>query len=325
MGKQTSTITMTGKLGNVVGYKMKGASGIRIKVDPKNPKTTSQMIQRMIFATATRAYSRMKEICDHSWEGVEIGTATQSEFIKRAIADLREQYLLAADSAEIQPGDQLAFSAREDMAMAGLGLRISNGSIPGPALQMSEDAGILFPVGWLAYGETISTPNENVTIANVLQGLGAEVGDQITLCALIREPQSTQYTFEFVRYVTRADATTAELAAEWPSEDVSTLPAAFDKKRTSLGRLFLSPFVSGEGDSAYLSRVDPDCTVGDIMGAAVIISRRGSNGSWLRSTAHLTTQTNSALYRPSAALPTWENNGTSIEAVSDLYLNNADH
>ena len=61
----------------------KGADGQTIQrelVKPKNPRTNGQMAQRMIFATVASAYSMMKAICDHSFEGVQYGAKTQQVF-----------------------------------------------------------------------------------------------------------------------------------------------------------------------------------------------------------------------------------------------------
>ena len=40
------------------------------------------MQQRALMATVVTAYSKMKAICDHSFEGVEVGAKTMGEFIK---------------------------------------------------------------------------------------------------------------------------------------------------------------------------------------------------------------------------------------------------
>ena len=48
----------------------------------KNPQTLAQMQQRALMATVVTSYSRLKEICDHSFEGVEVGSKTMGEFIK---------------------------------------------------------------------------------------------------------------------------------------------------------------------------------------------------------------------------------------------------
>lgn len=54
----------------------------------KNPQSLAQMQQRALMATAVTAYSNMKAICDHSFEGVEVGSKTMGEFIKNNLAKL---------------------------------------------------------------------------------------------------------------------------------------------------------------------------------------------------------------------------------------------
>ena len=54
----------------------------------KNPQSLAQMQQRALMATAVTAYSKMKAICDHSFEGVEVGSKTMGEFIKNNLAKL---------------------------------------------------------------------------------------------------------------------------------------------------------------------------------------------------------------------------------------------
>ena len=54
----------------------------------KNPQSIAQMQQRALMATAVTAYSRLKEICDHSFEGVEVGSKSMAEFIKMNLAML---------------------------------------------------------------------------------------------------------------------------------------------------------------------------------------------------------------------------------------------
>lgn len=51
----------------------------------KNPQSLAQMQQRAIMATTVTAYSKLKAICDHSFEGIEIGTKTMSEFMRNNI------------------------------------------------------------------------------------------------------------------------------------------------------------------------------------------------------------------------------------------------
>ncbi len=72
-----------------VGFWLKGAKGklagstiykdgngdtvMREVVSPANPQTDAQMIQRIIMHTVMSAFSKMKAITDHSFEGVKAG------------------------------------------------------------------------------------------------------------------------------------------------------------------------------------------------------------------------------------------------------------
>ena len=57
----------------------------------KNPQTLAQMQQRALMATVVTAYSSMKAICDHSFEGVEVGSKSMGEFIKTNITELKNR------------------------------------------------------------------------------------------------------------------------------------------------------------------------------------------------------------------------------------------
>lgn len=55
----------------------------------KNPQTLAQMQQRALMATVVEAYSRMKTICDHSFEGIEVGSKTMGEFLKANLSEMK--------------------------------------------------------------------------------------------------------------------------------------------------------------------------------------------------------------------------------------------
>lgn len=50
-----------------------------------NPQSYDQGTQRAIFSAAAKFYARMKQVLDHSWEGIKYGTPSQSEFMRLAI------------------------------------------------------------------------------------------------------------------------------------------------------------------------------------------------------------------------------------------------
>ena len=93
-----------GKLGGSYLSKGPGGSTVQHTIgENKNPRTLAQMQQRMIMATAMAAYSGMKEIVDHSFEGVTYGQPTMSEFIRLNAKMLREGLLSGNSSISYNP------------------------------------------------------------------------------------------------------------------------------------------------------------------------------------------------------------------------------
>ncbi len=86
----------TGKVGNKVYYRSNGKTVVREAVTPKNPKTDLQTIQRVIAAQVGKSYSKLRTICDHSFEGVTNGAQCMAVFRKLNMRYARER------AAEIQ-------------------------------------------------------------------------------------------------------------------------------------------------------------------------------------------------------------------------------
>lgn len=57
----------------------------------KNPQSLAQMQQRALMATVVVAYSKMKTICDHSFEGIEVGSKTMGEFLKANLLEMKSK------------------------------------------------------------------------------------------------------------------------------------------------------------------------------------------------------------------------------------------
>ena len=80
---------LRGAKGKLAGASIaKGADGstvIREIVTPKNPQTLAQKIQRIVMATVTKAYSCMKVICDHSFEGLSMGAKCMNRFNREGL------------------------------------------------------------------------------------------------------------------------------------------------------------------------------------------------------------------------------------------------
>lgn len=295
-----------GKVGDLVFTRRNGEQVTRPRVRVvNNPKTEGQQIQRMIFASVIAAYSRMKSICDHSFEGVKYGADSQAKFMSENLKRLRAYYPTSASPtlmAQERPVDGMAFCLPNDRAAAGTGLVIADGSMSEPAVKL-DNFGML-----TGFGKTLA----DIKISTVLAALGAEVGDQITIVALIDSEES----FKFVksRYVVDINANAEQLAANWTPDGSA---AAFDAEKTSVGSLKLT--ATAESVCKIANDDETQVAVG------IIISRRDENGKWLRSRSILYNALDEApQYQADYALHYWQFAGTGIATNDSHYLNNAD-
>lgn len=295
-----------GKVGDLVFTRRNGEQVTRPRVRVvNNPKTEGQMIQRMIFASVIAAYSRMKSICDHSFEGVNYGADSQAKFMSENLKRLRAFYPKDQDPTN-RPVDSMAFVLPNDAAMAGAGLIIARGSIPAPGANV-DASGVLSSFGTGA--------DDDHTTGAVLEGLGAMPGDQITACAL--RSIGNGYAFAKSRYVVKADATVNELEDPWNSDGTGSI---FDADKTEV-----NPNVTiVVGDIGLGNPISVSNEKDDIVAAAIIISRKEGE-KWLRSDAILYNATDeAAFYSAAFALPYWQFSGTDIATDDPHYLNNAD-
>lgn len=88
-----------GKLGDTVFYRAMGSQMFRVRNRVvKNPKSVGQQIQRSLMATVTKAYSQLQIICNHSFENVAYGAASQSYFVKKNLDLLRKAALTYSEN-----------------------------------------------------------------------------------------------------------------------------------------------------------------------------------------------------------------------------------
>lgn len=298
-----------GSVGDVTFYRGRGQQLARARNrNPKNPRSTAQVIQRMILATASKAYSRLKSITDHSFQGVSYGADSQSYFLKHAMDDIRT--FVAANypesSGSVQAAGFIGLAEPNFAAHSGIGLLISEGTLPSIPVSWSVD--------YLAqFGSSISVAEgSSPTVGQVMDSLGAIPGDQITLLAL------DDGRLLKSRYVISPDITTELRATAWSAA------------KTTAG--VLSEYAETEGVEFYFDSAAGYLNVGEgdmgFLGVAVILSRKDGS-SWLRSTQRLVLSYDSAEVAmvengPSVVVPIWMAGTSGINVDSPYYLNNAD-
>lgn len=317
-----------GSVGDVTFYRNRGNQVARARNrQPANPKTEAQVIQRMILATASKAYSRMKGIVDHSFQGVQYGGVSQSYFLKRAMDDIRNwvaqtititgEYPAALRNPLVYRGLSFPLDAHQ----AGVGLLISEGTVPSvPAVLNTPEAGADAVVDH--FGALINLDIDGIaTCQQVMNALGAQVGDQITVVAL-----TDNHVFSASRYVIKSDATAEELEESWPtSSDIDGGP--FDPVKTSLNGPEISVNEGGaQGDPGKITvryRLAGD-TFAALEAAAIIISRKVGD-VWQRSTQRLVWLSDAGDYTTTDVVAAeWMAGTAQIDTVNPRYLNQAE-
>ena len=127
-------------------------------IEVKNPRSSMQMSQRAYMATVIKAYSSMRDICNHSFEGVPYGQKTMNTFISENINMIRKK----------APGVNLTEWNGETVINSYL---ISRGSLPSVSFDTNN------PFVHFAAKPT--------TIGQFFDLFGAtQVGDMVTTCIL---------------------------------------------------------------------------------------------------------------------------------------------
>ena len=126
----------------------------------KNPQTIAQMQQRALMATVVTAYSSMKTICDHSFQGIEVGAKTMGEFLKTNIGELKKM-IPDINLTEYKTG-----------VFANNFYIVSKGTLP--SLKHQNDANE-------HYFSTNETWDENLTYAKLAENIGLKKDGMITI------------------------------------------------------------------------------------------------------------------------------------------------
>lgn len=166
----------------------------------KNPRTEAQMKQRMCMATASAAYAAMKEIVDHSFEGVTYGQMSMSEFIK-----LNTKKLAANIDASPEKFGYVYYQDREFQPGEYV---IATGS-----LAPAKDTGVYQSVtsaGKVKIGVNLSD-HEGLTADWLIADLGLQIGDMVTYIIQYPTPVSADepWDFTFCRLKVLKGGTTA--------------------------------------------------------------------------------------------------------------------
>lgn len=268
----------------------------------KNPKTLAQQMQRSIMRTAVGAYGVIKEICDHSYEGVAYGANSYAKFLKLNLDMLRS---LAAAGGE----NTKSFLPAGFNGLVAMPWILSKGTI------VWKGASSIYFTGGITYdfGNISVSGVDQITYNDFCSLLNLQVGDQVTFVAFPKRSDIDESSC--------LEPVIGRLILS-PSSGDPTQPMF-----TTQGKVE-EPNPLNENMNAFTFKFQTGRFLCDILGSqefvggAIIISRHASDGSWKRSAASMTinsTEQSGGYTLRQASMVV----STEIDTPSDWYLNNA--
>ena len=292
-----------GKLAGATVYQQNGETVMREVVSPSNPKTDKQMIQRIIMHTVMSSYSKMKEIVDHSFEGVKKGSDTMSYYLSQNVGFAREKV------SQIQASGQTLENIYNFMPLKAKGFtpnqyQVAMGSLPPvkTTLREEDDTKAFVPA----------------IVANTYQAvcdaLGLQRGDQLTFLMIDANTDASfgQCNFHFCRVIldpTNPDNTQAAMSSAFVSGGAINLPSVRNEGNFTFE-------IDAETGLSFTYKGSLTC-----VAAAVIVSREQGD-KWLRSTTYLT-YSGQEEYSLGQCLEMAKNGNATIYSANSQYLNNA--
>lgn len=296
----------TGKLAGATMYKEKGTGEtiMREVVTPSNPKTDKQNIQRIIMHTVMNAYSAMKSITDHSFEGQAAGRDTMGYFLKNNVQICRES-IQRMQNQGVDFYDMYNFLPLGKKEFVANAYQISMGSLPRVAVNMVNER--------LAAVVPAITTN---TYQGVIDALGLQRGDQLTFCTVVEQGDGVTKEFRFSRVILDPTDPTTHLQAPLSTPFIAQGAVNFPSVRNEGTVRFDNDLTSGLVFTEIADHQE------GVIAAAVIVSRQQGD-AWLRSTAYLTYQS-AVDYNLGECMDRAVNGTTTpVYAPNEYFLNNA--
>lgn len=253
--------------------------------DVKNPRSSMQMKQRAVMATAIHAYSAMNEICDHSFENLAYGQKSMNYFVSVNARMIRSA----------APNVNISLFKGNSVSNAYV---ISKGSMPPIFVRKASEVGFIVPMNLGA----------NFTFGKLMAAMGATmIGDMVTIVNLVDNVGGNASLYWIRLKLTEENSKISFTASETPKilasltegKDFETNIDNFSTDDFNLSYISVS-----EDIGLYMKSSDNDS-----QSLGVILSRKTDTG-WLRSSS--TMVNNSNKYNYTEALATYPESGEKI-------------
>ena len=225
----------------------------------KNPRSSMQMKQRAIMATAMHGYSALKEICDHSFEGITYGQKSMNYFVAENARMIRSA----------APNVNISLFKGNSVSNAYI---IAKGSLPSIKIIVdNENERFTFDRN---FGSTF-------TFAEFMGSFGAtEVGDMLTFVKLVDNTGSNASVYWLRLKLTETNKSKSYTASE--TTDIITQLTEGTDYETSIDNFTPGDFPVMYDNVKHVVFVPTEDSLPQSFGA--ILSRK-SDTAWLRSSS----------------------------------------
>ena len=253
--------------------------------DVKNPRSSLQMKQRAIMATALHAYSALKEICDHSFENLTYGQKSMNYFVSENARMIR------SNAPKVNLSDYKGITVSNAYVIA-------KGSLPEVQL-VADGVDKLF--------ELEKSLAANFTFGDFMAAFGATmVDDMVTFVSLIDNPGGNASVYWVRLKLTNANKSKSFTASQSP-DVLESLTEGTDFETN------IDNFTTGDFTISYLNEKAiigiQVLTDSSSQSMGVILSRKSDTG-WLRSSSKMVNLNETFNY--AEALATYPESGEKI-------------
>ena len=254
-----------GRVGNKTYYQRMGKTIVRTITKPKNPKTEGQSLHRVLVKAVNKSYSKLKAICDHTFEDYDNAFECMNKFKRVNLKYLREHATALMNSGQGLEGFY-QFDPIDSEKWTPFAAIISEGHLP--AVTVGIDA---------AGGHKAYVSTSGPTYADFVTAWNLQRGDLVTFVTV--QKREGKYEVEVARLVLdprHADGSGAPMTTEIVNS-AGEFPCPNRRNEANFSSFEFDTdhfnFVLGRG--------------GDVVAAGIIVSREDAMGNWLRSNCQL--------------------------------------
>lgn len=272
-----------GSVGDVTFTHIAGQQVARARNrSPRNPRVPSQMLQRIVLNSASKAYSLMQPIVNHSFEGVQGVARNQQRFMllnTSAFRDKLAAVITNPTEAEALASTAHSFSFKGDFYPQLNEYLISEGTLPRQVVRCNSASSPRFQLRMPVNLEDV------ISYADVIEALDVQPGDQLTFIGLGHQYGSAE-TYDQVSAFAFARVILEPAGGDFDVNFLGDDDRPNDPSPKNEGDVSLSILSDEDGHYIQFSFNSMTNTVSEdipsMVGAAVILSRFES-GRWRRS------------------------------------------